>query len=105
MRTKGSPLELAHRRVLAVQRVRDGYSLRQVARFLGVTRFTVQRWMRLYRHGGLRRLRPRSVSGRPPALPARERRIVLSWLGRSATAFGFATDRWTAPRVTRLITE
>jgi transposase len=28
---------------------------------------------------------------------------VLAWLGRSPAEFGFATERWTAPRVAELI--
>jgi transposase len=105
MRSKGSPLELAHRRTLAVQRVLDGYSIRQVARFLGVARFSVQRWIRLYRGGGLRRLAPHRVPGRISRIDGHQRRIILSWLMRPATEFGFVTDRWTAPRVTQLIAE
>lgn len=105
MRSKGSAIELAHRRQLAVDRVLQGYSLRQVARFLGVARFTVQRWMRSYRGGGFRRLKARPVRGRVSRIDGRRRRIVLSWLKHPATHYGFATERWTAPRIARLMTE
>ena len=105
MRSKGSPIELEHRRILAVRRVLDGYSQGQVARFLGVARFTMRRWMRAYRHGGWRRLRAANIPGRPRCIDGRTKRRILSWLARPATDFGFATNRWTAPRVTRLLAE
>src|SRR5437016_6263976 len=103
MRSKGSPIELEHRRVLAVRRVLDGYSQAQVARFLGVARFSVRRWMRKYRRGGCKRLRAAKIPGRPGRIDGRARRRILSWLSHSATDFGFSTARWTAPRVTRLL--
>ena len=36
MRDKGTPAELEHRRLLAVQRVLEGYSAEEVGDFLGV---------------------------------------------------------------------
>jgi len=43
MRTEGSAVVLEYRRRLAVQRVEDGYSIEDVADFLGVDRRTVRR--------------------------------------------------------------
>jgi transposase len=96
---------LEHRRILAVQRVLEGYSRRKVARFLGVSLVSVRRWMRAYRRGGFRRLKAAPVSGRPSHINGRQRRSILGWLSHSPLDFGFATDRWTAPRIARLMAE
>jgi transposase len=105
MRTKGSPRELESRRLLAVWRVLGGYSVGSVARFFGVSRLSIRRWMRAYAHGGWQRLRAVPAPGRPSTLNGRHKRMVLAWLKHSATDFGFATERWTAPRVARLLAE
>ena len=52
MRTEGSPAVLEYRRRLAVQRVEDGYSIGEVADFLGVDRRTVRRWVAAFRQHG-----------------------------------------------------
>lgn len=105
MRSQGTPEELARRRRLAVRRVLDGYSQQSVARFLGVHRLTVHRWLKACRQSGWSALRAKAVPGRPPKLTRRQARSVLGWLKRSPWHFGFATERWTAPRVARLIAE
>ena len=45
MRHKGSPAELEHRRLLAAQRVLEGYSAEEVADILGVDPRSVRRWV------------------------------------------------------------
>ena len=45
MRSQGTPQELERRRRLAVTRVLEGYPVREVATFLGVTERSVNRWM------------------------------------------------------------
>src|SRR5436309_813538 len=105
MRSKGSAQELARRRRLAVRRVLEGYSRYSVARFLGVSRLAVRRWVRAYEHGGWNALDIRPSPGRPARLSAGQAAVVLDWLKHPAQQFGFATERWTAPRVGRLIAE
>lgn len=41
--------------------------------------------------------------GRPAKLTARQAGLVLNWLRKSPTSFGFATELWTAPRVAQVI--
>ena len=66
MRDKGSPEELEHRRLLAVQRVLEGYSAEEVAEFLGVDPRSVRRWVAAYREAGGRAWSPGpSRAGRP----------------------------------------
>jgi transposase len=103
MRTDGTPSELERRRRLAVRRVLSGYTQKDVAAFLGVHPRTVQRWMKLYREHGMRGLKARPASGRPPKLTPQQEREVLKWFRQSPTKFGFRTELWTAPRVAELI--
>jgi transposase len=103
MRSKGSAQELENRRRLAVQRVHDGYSSTAVARFLGVQPRSVQRWLAAARAQGPQGLTAKPHPGRTPKLTFDQEVAVVSWLEAPATAFGFANDLWTAPRVAHLI--
>lgn len=103
MRTAGSPNVLEFRRSLAVRRAREGYSTQAVADFLGVDPSSVRRWLALYRSRGDDGLAARPVPGRTPQLTRTQEKIVLRWLSESPTAYGFATDLWSAPRLVQLI--
>jgi transposase len=103
MRTPGSPLELEHRRQLAVRRVRQGYTPTAVADFLGVHPASVRRWVALARGHGLRAVKARPPSGRPPKLTPTQGKIVRRWLRHSPSEHGFVGDLWSAPRLARVI--
>jgi transposase len=105
MRDTGSPAELERRRLLAVQRVLEGYSSEEVAEFLNVDPRSVRRWVAAYRGQGQPGLRARPASGRPPKLTLLQEKIVRRWLADSPSEHGFETELWTAPRLTRLIQE
>lgn len=105
MRDKGSPEELEHRRLLAVQRVLEGYTAAEVAEFLGVDPRSVRRWVAVYREGGGQALLPRPASGRPPKLSLIQEKIALRWLTESPRHHGFETELWTAARLGQLIRE
>jgi transposase len=96
MRDKGSPEELEHRRLLAVQRVTAGYTAAEVAEFLGVDPRSVRRWIAAYREGGGQALPPRPASGRPPKLSVIQEKIAPRWLAESPRHHGFETELWTA---------
>jgi transposase len=102
MRTPGSPAVLEYRRRLAVERVRDGYSTREVADFLGVDPSSVRRWLASCRHGR-DGLAARPVPGRPPKLTVIQEKIVRRWLADNPMEHGFATELWTASRLALLI--
>ena len=103
MRTKGSAVELEKQRRLAVQRVRDGFSIAQVAKFLGVHQSAVRRWWRAFQQYSDAGLAAKPHPGRKPKLtPARERQ-VLSWLHKNPKSFGFGTELWTARRIAQVI--
>jgi transposase len=103
MRPKGTAAELERRRLLAVLRVEEGYSATAVARFLGVDRRSVHRWLRLYRHIGPGALAPFAHHGRIPKLLPSQEAAVLRWVIQSPRDFGFRTELWTAPRIAKLI--
>lgn len=103
MRPHGSAAELERRRLLAVDRVRSGYTHQEVADFLGVCRNSVTRWMATYRKHGRRGLKSKLHPGRKPKLTAEQEREVLSWFSRSPTEFGWTTELWNATRVAAMI--
>jgi transposase len=105
MRYKGSPEEHEHRRLLAVQRVLEGFTTEEVAEFLGVDPRSVRRWVAAYREGGGQGLLSRPVPGRPPQLTTTREKIVRRWLADSPREHGFETELWTATRVGQLIHE
>src|SRR5262245_43159488 len=104
MRPKGSATELANRRRLAVQRVRDGYPVTQVATFLGVSERSVYRWLAAARDYGDRAgLNPKPHLGPKPRLDIAQQSQVIDWLDDLPSVHGFATELWTAPRIAQLI--
>lgn len=103
MRPKGSPVELEHRRVLAVQRVLEGFTTEEVAEFLGIDASSVRRWRAQFEAGGWRGLSAQSGAGRPPRLSCTQEKIIRRWLQCPATELGFSTDLWSAARLARVI--
>jgi len=102
-RCTGSPEQLERQRRLAVQRVNEGWRRAEVAEFLGVHRYTVNRWMRMFFSGGTRALAAKPAPARQSKLTADQQDQVLQWLTRRPTDFGFSSELWTAPRVAQLI--
>lgn len=90
-------------RLLAMLRLADGWTQQEVAEFLDISTRSVRRWRQRFRRAGEAGLACPPGRGRPPKLDDEQVGQVLSWLDRRACDFGFATDRWTAPRVTELI--
>jgi|SRR5215210_2842026 transposase len=105
MRDKGTPAELEHRRLLAVQRVLEGYSTEEVAEFLAVDPRSVRRWVAAFRQAGGTGLCARPPAGRPRKLTNTQEKIIRRWLADKPTEHGFATDLWTGPRLAHLIRE
>ena len=103
MRSKGSAAELEARRRLAVRRVGDGWSRREVAAFLGVHPETVGEWVRAHAAGGDDAPAAKPHPGRTPYLTPEQGEQVLGWLADPPSRHGFRTDLWTARRVAELI--
>jgi len=81
----------------------QGLGPTQIAALLKTTPQSVCQWLREYRAGGPDALAARPVSGRPSKLNAHRRRALVNCLLKGASAFGFATDLWTCPRIGQLI--
>ena len=103
MRSHGTAKELEARRRLAVQRVTDGWTQREVAAFLGVHPVTVSKWVARHRSAGDAGLDLKPTPGRPRFLSPAQEAEVLGWLADPPTAHGFRTDLWTARRVAELV--
>jgi transposase len=101
MSHQGSRTE--QRRQLAVERVKDGYTQREVAEFLGVHERTVRSWVARHRKKGNAGLATRPRSGRPRKLSASKLNLVLGWLRKNPKSFGFSTELWTGARVAQVI--
>jgi transposase len=105
MRSLGTPAELERRRLLAVQRVCEGYAAAEVADFLGVNAGSVRRWVAASRREGAAGLAARPAPGRPVKLTPTQEKVVRRWLADSPLDHGFATELWTAPRLRLLIAQ
>ena len=90
-------------RLRAAWCVEDGQDPQEIAQLLDVSKRSVWRWWSLWREHGQYGLSRKPHPGRPPKLSPLQQAQVLRWLEQSPLDFGFTTERWTAPRVTRLI--
>ena len=93
-------------RRLAVLMVSDGDAPDDVADLLEVSERSVWRWLSRWRGRGRlgdAGLATRAGRGRPPKLTVRQAAQVVRWIEGSPCDFGFATERWTAPRVAAVI--
>lgn len=103
MKAHGIKLDLEARRRLAVLRVSEGWSQKDVAAFLGVHPVTVAKWATAFRAGGEEALLATPRPGRPPCLDADGLRQLEELLLRGATAHGWLNDFWTGNRVREVI--
>jgi len=95
---------MEERRLAAVPLLRGGkLSQSEIARRLGVTPAAVHKWRCRLDEGGRRALRRASTPGRPCKLTAEQERRLFRLLDAGASAAGFDSERWTLPRVQRLI--
>lgn len=78
-------------------------SQEEIAKELGVNRYTVTRWAKALRTGGVAALRARRASGRPPRLSHEGAARLLEALRKGAKAHGYADERWTLPRIAEVL--
>lgn len=96
--------KLEERRFAAVTRLRNGESTAVVARSLGVSIQSVQRWARCHRLHGDGGLRQRPKTGGPrPKLSGEKLARLRELLEQGPSAHGFDTPVWTTERVGVLI--
>ena len=104
MSTKGmSGGELERRRLLAVERIREGKKQVEVAQFLGVNARTIRQWLSQFRHAGAAGLAARPRRGAKPKLNFAQETEVRSWFWKSPRELGLKTDLWTGRQVVALI--
>lgn len=95
--------KLEARRFAAMARLRRGESTSAVARSLGVSIQSVQRWARRYRLRGEEGLRSRPKTGGRPKLAREKLARLPGLLARGPIVHGFDTPVWTSERIARLI--
>ena len=103
MRPHGSPKQLEERRWAAIGLLKQGMKVIEVARKLGCSHSSVILWRDALKDQGPSALRAKPAPGRPPRLDEADKKKLLSILSQGATAWGFATELWTAPRIAEVI--
>ncbi len=103
MRPHGSPEELERRRRRAIDLLKTGASITEVARQLGCSHSSVILWRDVVRRRGLTALRAKPAPGRPPKLTAQHRAKLPRLLLRGPAAWGFETELWTTRRIATVI--
>jgi transposase len=103
MRPKGGAAVLEARRRRALELVKKGMSLNEVARRLGCAPSSVMRWRDAVEREGPQGLKVRTSPGRPPKLSAPERLKLQEVLLAGPLASGYPTDLWTTARVASVI--
>jgi len=100
MRPYGTSEQLRKRREQALELLKQGNSVKQVARKMSVSERSVERWRREVTH-------PRKKSERPPGKPSYLTEVQLKKLEiellRGAYAHGYSEDYWTLERVGHVI--
>lgn len=103
MRPFGTSEQLAGRRERASGLLRRGLRPSEVAKQVGATRQTVNRWQRESRSSKHKSKSQPRGAGRPSRLSAAAQRRLTSALKRGAYANGYAEDYWTLDRIAHLI--
>ena len=101
MRPKGSAAELEARRIKALDLIRGGWKVVEVAQALGVAATTVSTWKNT--PGGKRGLRAKPQHVPQCRLDGRQKRTLRAILLRGAKAAGFPTELWTTRRVAAVV--
>jgi transposase len=92
-------------RIRAVEAVKRGLGIGQVADTFNVDRTTLSRWLRKYRAHGEDGLQRQIGSGRPRLLNELQEKDLRSIVMCPASDFGYETDLWTVGRFRQVIEE
>ena len=87
------------RRLRAFELKQEGWSQRQIADALGVSKGAVSQWMKRAREQGVEGLRHKPPPGATPRLSEDQRARVPELLAQGAQAHGFREEAWTCERV------
>ncbi|WP_410478064.1 winged helix-turn-helix domain-containing protein [Myxococcus sp. MxC21-1] len=94
---------MEERRLFAAALLKSGWRPIDVADECGVSRGAVSQWGKALALGGSRSLRRKPHKGRPSRLSSSQWKQVARVLKAGASRAGFPTERWTLPRIARLI--
>jgi transposase len=94
---------LERRRRRAIDLLKAGASVTDVARRLGCSHSSVILWRDAVRRRGPTALQAKPAAGRPPKLSGRQRARLPRLLLKGASAWGFETDLWTTRRIAAVI--
>jgi len=94
---------LEQRRMKAAKMFARGKSQAEVARVLGVSRQSASVWYARWREDGSRGLKAAGRAGRKQRITPEQKAQVERQLAKGPRAFGYATDLWTLPRITKVI--
>lgn len=94
---------MERRRRRAIDLLKTGLAITEVARRLGCSHSSVILWRDAVRRRGPTALRAKPAPGRPPKLTARQREKLPRLLLRGPAAWGFETELWTTRRIATVI--
>lgn len=103
MRPKGTPAELEARRRRAAKLLAQGKGVNDVARIIGCSSGSVDRWKKALKEHGPDGLKAKRHPGPRPRLSNAQKRRLVSLLEKGAAAAGYTNDLWTCRRVADLI--
>jgi transposase len=103
MRPKGTPAELEARRRRAAELLSRGKGVNEVARIIGCSTGSVDRWKKAVKRRGPDGLKAKPHPGPTPRLNQAQKRRLESLLRKGAVAAGYSNDLWTCRRVADLI--
>ena len=102
-RPKGSADLIADRRRRALELLKSGLSLNEVARRIHCVASSVMRWRDAWRRRGAAALKVGFSPGRPLKLKAAQQRRLLRLLLKGPLAHGYNTNVWTTARIAEVI--
>ena len=91
------------KRRIGYELLKQGRSRAEVAKQLGVTWMTADRWRKWQQSRGKDSWHDRSRSGRPQKLASNQRTILKRILKKGALSYGYPTELWTLKRVAEVI--
>lgn len=103
MRPIGTARELESRRMIAGRLLLEGKSPAEVARAVGVSWTTANRWNQAVRGHGLLALSALPHEAPASKLTPPQRVQLVELLSRGPVAAGFSNEMWTCPRVVQVI--
>ena len=92
MRTRGSAAELEARRRRAVEFFQERRRLTETARLVGASVYSIKRWNRAWKEGGVAALAAKRHPGPTPKLSQDQKQELAVLLEAGPIAAGYSTD-------------